>query len=345
MSNGLGDLAGHLASRGRHGDTTLMHVNPQEIHALETITGKRTTINPHTGLPEAFSLWKTLAGVGTLIASYWVPPLAPVGVGLLKAGITDPGKKKLDSATKGGLGATTADGQPFVKIPLMETETYPPAPGYRPGVDPEQTMLRRRITGYSSPTAKEEEKKEEEKKEPVSKIKRLRQFLTISGTVPSWIPGHAAGGMVSDGDSDEMDNAQEIVAAAMAAFHGKHPEPDMAFSNFVNYFGPDQLDEFESKLGQGGPGGAPQPGMGGMMGGSEPGMDDTIEAENMASGGKVRLSGGEFVIPADVVSHLGDGNTNAGAKHLYNMIHRVRVRKTGRARQPGRMMGQRMLPS
>ena len=44
-----------LASKGRHGDTTLMHVSPEEIAALEQ-KGTRLTRNPWTGLPEAFSL-------------------------------------------------------------------------------------------------------------------------------------------------------------------------------------------------------------------------------------------------------------------------------------------------
>ena len=34
------------------------------------------------------------------------------------------------------------------------------------------------------------------------------------------------------------------------------------------------------------------------------------------------LSDGEFVIPADVVSHLGNGNSEAGAEQLYSMMDR-----------------------
>ena len=45
------------------------------------------------------------------------------------------------------------------------------------------------------------------------------------------------------------------------------------------------------------------------------------------------LSHGEFVIPADVVSHLGNGNSDAGANQLYKMMDRVRKDRTGTTKQ------------
>ena len=53
-----------------------------------------------------------------------------------------------------------------------------------------------------------------------------------------------------------------------------------------------------------------------------------IEGEQEA-----RLSDGEFVIPADVVSHLGNGNSDAGAKVLKDMMSRVRKARTGNKKQ------------
>ena len=46
------------------------------------------------------------------------------------------------------------------------------------------------------------------------------------------------------------------------------------------------------------------------------------------------LSEGEFVIPADVVSAIGDGNTQAGASILQQLVDGVRTSKTGTAEQP-----------
>jgi len=48
---------------------------------------------------------------------------------------------------------------------------------------------------------------------------------------------------------------------------------------------------------------------------------------------EARLSDGEFVVPADVVSHLGNGNSNAGAQQLYAMMDKVRQARTGRKEQ------------
>lgn len=45
------------------------------------------------------------------------------------------------------------------------------------------------------------------------------------------------------------------------------------------------------------------------------------------------LSHGEFVIPADVVSHLGNGNSDAGAEKLYQMMSRIRKARTGTTKQ------------
>ena len=45
------------------------------------------------------------------------------------------------------------------------------------------------------------------------------------------------------------------------------------------------------------------------------------------------LSDGEFVIPADVVSHLGNGNSDAGAEELFAMMERVRQARTGNPKQ------------
>jgi hypothetical protein len=60
---------------------------------------------------------------------------------------------------------------------------------------------------------------------------------------------------------------------------------------------------------------------------------------------EARLSDGEFVIPADVVSHLGNGNSNAGAKNLYNMMDRVRKARTGNTKQGTEINPNKFIPS
>ena len=69
-----------------------------------------------------------------------------------------------------------------------------------------------------------------------------------------------------------------------------------------------------------------------MLKGPGDGMSDSIPA-NIAGKRPARLADGEFVIPADVVSHLGNGSTDAGAKQLYAMMAKVRKARTGRKAQ------------
>ena len=68
------------------------------------------------------------------------------------------------------------------------------------------------------------------------------------------------------------------------------------------------------------------------LGGTTDGMADNIPAtiDNMQP---AALSDGEFVVPADVVSHLGNGNSDAGAQNLYSMMERVRTDRTGNPEQ------------
>lgn len=66
--------------------------------------------------------------------------------------------------------------------------------------------------------------------------------------------------------------------------------------------------------------------------GTTDGMADKIPS-SIDGKQKAALSHGEFVIPADVVSHLGNGNSDAGAKKLYEMMARVRKARTGNPEQ------------
>ena len=56
------------------------------------------------------------------------------------------------------------------------------------------------------------------------------------------------------------------------------------------------------------------------------------------------LSHGEFVIPADVVSHLGNGNSEAGAQRLYAMMARIRKARTGTTKQGKQINPNKHLP-
>ena len=83
-----------------------------------------------------------------------------------------------------------------------------------------------------------------------------------------------------------------------------------------------------------------------LLDGPGDGMSDDIPAVIRGKGvQRAALADGEFVVPADVVSHLGNGSTKAGAKKLYDMMARVRQARTGKARQAPAVKTGRLLPA
>ena len=82
---------------------------------------------------------------------------------------------------------------------------------------------------------------------------------------------------------------------------------------------------------------------GGYLDGATDGMADmvnaSIEGEQPAA-----LSDGEFVIPADVVSHLGNGNSDAGADVLYGMMANIRKARTGNTKQGTQINPNQFMP-
>jgi len=74
------------------------------------------------------------------------------------------------------------------------------------------------------------------------------------------------------------------------------------------------------------------------------GMSDDVPA--MIDGSqKAALSQGEFVVPADVVSHLGNGSSDAGSKQLYGMMDKIRKARTGTEKQGKQINPERFMPS
>jgi len=74
------------------------------------------------------------------------------------------------------------------------------------------------------------------------------------------------------------------------------------------------------------------------------GMSDDIPA--MIDGNQpAALSDGEFVIPADVVSHLGNGSSDAGAQQLYSMMDRIRQARTGNKEQGKEINPKKYMPA
>ena len=81
-----------------------------------------------------------------------------------------------------------------------------------------------------------------------------------------------------------------------------------------------------------------------MLKGPGDGMSDSIPA-TIGRKQPARLADGEFVVPADVVSHLGNGSTDAGAKKLYSMMDKVRTARTGKKKQAPAVKTDKYMPA
>jgi hypothetical protein len=79
------------------------------------------------------------------------------------------------------------------------------------------------------------------------------------------------------------------------------------------------------------------------LGGPTDGMADQVPA-HIDNKRPAALSDGEFVIPADVVSHLGNGNSNAGAQRLYKMMDDIREARTGNREQGVQINPNKFMP-
>ena len=83
---------------------------------------------------------------------------------------------------------------------------------------------------------------------------------------------------------------------------------------------------------------------GGYLDGPGDGMSDSIPA-TIEGKQPARLADGEFVVPADVVSHLGNGSTKAGSQRLYGMLDKVRKARTGTKKQGRKINADKFLPA
>jgi hypothetical protein len=112
---GLANAAQNLAARGRYGDSTLVHMAPEELSGLRALAraqGNDMTINPRTGLPEAFSLRKLFKAASFILPFVPIPGLFGMSSLLTKsilsgvaAGASAKGGFDIKQALGGGLKA------------------------------------------------------------------------------------------------------------------------------------------------------------------------------------------------------------------------------------------------
>ena len=146
---------------------------------------------------------------------------------------------------------------------------------------------------------------------------------------------------MQEGGAVEGDmEANKIIDDAVNAIKGLSDSPEIALGVFVAKYGEEALEDLIERVNDGE---FDQPREDNMIEGEGDGMDDKVPA-TLEGEQDVMLSDGEFVVPADVVSGIGNGSSDAGARELEDMMTRVRKLRTGKTEQPEQVPQEMMLP-
>ena len=166
-----------------------------------------------------------------------------------------------------------------------------------------------------------------------------RSTVSLKGPMgPVEVP---AGG-IAEVDSGMSATPSELeVGALAAALLGQIENADDIIAGFLDQYGPEifnMVREFVLQTMM------PDAQTSGMIEGAGGGMDDMVPGM-IGSQQPVAVSPGEYIIPADVVSDLGDGSSDAGAAELDAMLGRVRMARGGTADQPPAINAQAVMPA
>jgi hypothetical protein len=432
---GLPSLANNMASKGRYGDSMMVHMSPQEVQGLQRLAmanGTSLSVNPYTGMPEAFSLKKMFKKIAKFVAPILpfipIPGLAGLSPLITKALLSTAvgglsGKKGFDlkrglmsglttygigslaqgagAAANANAGANIGDiGAQQAADSAISINAVPAGPDFAPG-----TMMDA-VTGDVLPPTDAAATAASKFAEAMPEGSGFMDYVNQTGQniktaatglydTVTGAPGARAAFTSGQAINPFTDKPIGVGTAASAAFTGvagmktldelekakaeadkilqdvnNKNEEEKAYARKIladypvqyrritgqevsgfGMAGGGRIDSYDDEIGgddnmmQGGiaalaKGGLPPR----YLRGGGDGMSDSIRA-NIGGKQEARLADGEFVIPADVVSHLGNGSSNAGAKRLYSMMDRVRRSRTGKTRQAPQVNTRRMMPA
>ncbi len=362
----LREHAATLAKQGRHGDTELVHVSPQELQTLHALHPRgQLPINPITGLPEAFDLGGILGAVGGSLLPALFPGIGDSLGSLLGIG-SDFGGALGGALLGGGLGAlgSSLGGG---KNPLLYgglgalggglAGYFGPEIGSMLGIGPEGLFgsagSAAAAAGSGGLSASTEGVLDSIRNG--SYVPQAASAAGAAGSTGSWLGRNwplMAGGLLlastlggkggSTTSTPKLTQAQKDQQAANAApaqnyTFSRAPVPSVM--NPTSWYTLDNQNSGRPVLFFDNPAGAytkattPVTGMarGGRIPGGLGAMREARYVAGPDSGQAdtvpARLSDGEYVIDAATVSDLGDGNNEAGARQLDALRHRVAKHK------------------
>jgi len=376
----LQHVAKHLTEQGRGPDDHLVHMSGKEVAGLQALAmahGGSLTINPKTGLPEAGFLDDILpvviAGAGIYYSMNGdfssLSNMVPESVSSMfssavpstpswAAGVTD--ATTLNSlglgSTTGGLMANAAQyalpvAGGVAALSLLNGKKAEPADKTKPMIRPHTyTYNAQRPNNMIGPQYAQGQDTSE------------RKWFD-----PYWQAGEpyaaADGGIIAlagGGPVEQMSNQAAMGANTM------YPMANMATSSFATPYQSPVSTNMLAPSGDTGVGMNGEPNMQGtsmamggvtdlgsysdggrLLRGPGDGVSDSIPAQ-IGQHQPARLADGEFVVPARIVSELGNGSTEAGAKQLYKMLDRVqnaRAKTTGKDKVAKNTNAAKLLPA
>jgi hypothetical protein len=137
-----------------------------------------------------------------------------------------------------------------------------------------------------------------------------------------------------------MPSEQDMSMLAMAVL-GQTENPDPIINMFVDKYGPDAYRQARKMILESV---VPNAQTEGMVRGNGSGMDDMVQGM-IGKDQPVAVSPGEYIVAADVVSGLGDGSSDAGAKELDKMMDKVRMERNGTTKQAPRINERKVMPA
>jgi hypothetical protein len=139
-------------------------------------------------------------------------------------------------------------------------------------------------------------------------------------------------GFMQAGGMTEMQN--DPLTREVTAFLLGESNNEEALNMFLTKYGNEAFMQLREAVLQSVVPGAQTEGL--IRGDGQGGMDDDLRGM-IGDKERIAVSQDEFIVPADVVSMLGDGSSDAGSKELYDMMDRVRKEKTGTTKQAPRL--------
>lgn len=370
--------AQNLAAQGRYGDSMLVHMSPREVGGLQALArsqGGSLTTNPDTGLPEAFKLkdlLPTLAGAALTIGSGGV--INPMTAGFMVGGFEALRTGNLGRGIMAGLGAFGGGGLGSALASsgaqsAMMSEVGRQAAGtgaaigteqgaeaiLRAGATPETFGARfaqagQGIKALGSPGGFSQLSTGLNQAFPTMTQKALAATPTALGVMEATQPKFEFAqapmgesnykGPYVPSRRDVRFPGQRDTTSEFEFFSPSNPVPGYttyAASGGMMDTGEDSREEYAE-------GGLTAFKRGAFLQGDGDGMSDSIPAV-IGDKQPARLADGEFVVPADVVSHLGNGSSKAGAQRLHAMMDRVRQERTGKKRQAPEIRSERFMPA